>query len=188
MKADTLRNGNGIQAMEQWRREGAGRAALFDYCGTNSALFLGGEEFEAVFFADFFDKNEAIVQNSQLFFDSDVISGETVEVRNNGGLVARIGNQVHRIRFEAIEAQHAQMLNGHAIHDERLIGCLRRVEFIQRAANLAIGGALARVETGAEDLVGGIEAVREGIQARDGFAVRRSRAAITPIPSPFPTT
>ena len=62
------------------------------------------------------------------------------------------------------------MLNRHSIHKEQLersVGAV--IELAQGAANLAKRAALALVETGHEDVIGGVKAVLEGVHAGAGL-------------------
>jgi hypothetical protein len=69
------------------------------------------------------------MQDSELSFDADIVTGEAVEVGKDGAVAAFVdGKEVHGNGLEAVKAEHAQMLNGHAINEKSFVGGLRLVE------------------------------------------------------------
>jgi hypothetical protein len=111
---------------------------------------------------------EAIVESAQPAFNGGVIAREAVEIWDDRLVVAATGGIV----FQAIEAKEAQVLNGHAIHQELFVGGAGVILFMQRRTETLEDRSLAGPQMGQEELVGGTKAMLQGIHARLGFAFR----------------
>ena len=73
------------------------------------------------------------------------------------------------------------MLDGHAIHQQFLIGGFGIVEAVEAAANLAIGRALLGIEDADKNVVGGLETVSESVRTRALFAGKAARTGLAVV-------
>ena len=120
------------------------------------------------------------MENAELAFDAIVVTGEAVEVGEDGTVTAFVdGQEPHGGDFKAIETQHAEMLDGHAIYKQTLEGRIGSIEAIERPAQLVISGGVMLAETLDKDIIGGVHAMLDGVSAGE---------MKTSIPGPFPTS
>ncbi|MBI5058673.1 hypothetical protein HZB60_02690 [candidate division KSB1 bacterium] len=112
------------------------------------------------------ERKQAVVEDTKLPFDADIVTGEAVEVRENGLIGAFVQRKnLEGVGLEFVEAEHAEVMHSHAVHNQAFVGSLRLVEFAQAATDLGKGGPLRWLEAVQEYLVGGGEAVLDGVQA-----------------------
>jgi len=114
------------------------------------------------------ERAEAVMECAQAAFDAGIIAGEAVEVADDG----LAGGSTGSVVFQAIEAEETQVLDGDAIHQELFVGSAGVVLFVQGRAEALEDRSLAGPQMNQEELVGGTEAVLQGIHARLGFAFR----------------